>query len=168
MGCWVSANEYSYSHHVTWSPTKLWRSNSIFNQCCQRTTVARFVWVLWAHECQGLWQKKRIVEGGARQYWLHPPPPPSVSWYSETLNSHPFFPFEAGRNLPILAATGDGGKRIRGREHELRILFYPLYLTRTNADNYFPGDLSLQVFLIYSTTLSVVNILWQMISIIQH
>jgi hypothetical protein len=32
-GCGVSANEYSYAHHVTWSPNKLWRSNSIFNLC---------------------------------------------------------------------------------------------------------------------------------------
>jgi hypothetical protein len=29
--CGVSANEYSCAHHVTWSPNKLWRSNSIFN-----------------------------------------------------------------------------------------------------------------------------------------
>ncbi len=27
--CGVSANEYSCSHHVIWSPNKLWRSNSI-------------------------------------------------------------------------------------------------------------------------------------------
>ncbi len=27
----VPANEYSCAHHVTWSPNKLWRSNSIFN-----------------------------------------------------------------------------------------------------------------------------------------
>jgi hypothetical protein len=27
----VSANEYSCAHHVTWSPSKLWRSTSIFN-----------------------------------------------------------------------------------------------------------------------------------------
>jgi hypothetical protein len=30
-GCGVSVNEYSCSHHVTGSPNKLWRSNSIFN-----------------------------------------------------------------------------------------------------------------------------------------
>jgi hypothetical protein len=30
-GFGVSANEYSCAHHVTWSPNKLWRSNSIFN-----------------------------------------------------------------------------------------------------------------------------------------
>jgi hypothetical protein len=30
-GCGVSANENSCAHHVTWSPSKLWRSNSIFN-----------------------------------------------------------------------------------------------------------------------------------------
>jgi hypothetical protein len=29
--CGVSANEYSWAHHVTWSPNKLWRSTSIFN-----------------------------------------------------------------------------------------------------------------------------------------
>jgi hypothetical protein len=29
--CGVSANENSWSHHVTWSPNKLWRSTSIFN-----------------------------------------------------------------------------------------------------------------------------------------
>ncbi len=29
--CGVSANDYSCAHHVTWSPNKLWRSNSIFN-----------------------------------------------------------------------------------------------------------------------------------------
>ncbi len=29
--CRVSANENSCAHHVTWSPNKLWRSNSIFN-----------------------------------------------------------------------------------------------------------------------------------------
>ncbi len=34
VGCWVSANENSYAHHVTWSPNKLWISNSIFNLCC--------------------------------------------------------------------------------------------------------------------------------------
>jgi hypothetical protein len=33
-GCGVSAaNEYSWAHHVTWSPNKLWRSTSIFNLC---------------------------------------------------------------------------------------------------------------------------------------
>jgi hypothetical protein len=30
-GCGVSANENSCAYHVTWSPNKLWRSNSIFN-----------------------------------------------------------------------------------------------------------------------------------------
>jgi hypothetical protein len=30
-GCGVSANENSCAHHMTWSPNKLWRSNSIFN-----------------------------------------------------------------------------------------------------------------------------------------
>ncbi len=30
-GCQVSACEQSCAHHVTWSPNKLWRSNSIFN-----------------------------------------------------------------------------------------------------------------------------------------
>jgi hypothetical protein len=30
-GCGVSANENSCAHHVTWSPSKLWTSNSIFN-----------------------------------------------------------------------------------------------------------------------------------------
>ncbi len=29
----VSANEYSCAYHMTWSPNKLWRSNSIFNLC---------------------------------------------------------------------------------------------------------------------------------------
>jgi hypothetical protein len=29
-GC-GAANENSCAHHVTWSPNKLWRSNSIFN-----------------------------------------------------------------------------------------------------------------------------------------
>ncbi len=29
--CWISANKYSCVHHMTWSPNKLWRSNSIFN-----------------------------------------------------------------------------------------------------------------------------------------
>jgi hypothetical protein len=29
--CRVSADEYSCAHHVTWSPNKLWSSNSIFN-----------------------------------------------------------------------------------------------------------------------------------------
>jgi hypothetical protein len=33
MGCGVSANENSCAHHVTRSPKKLWRSNSIFNLC---------------------------------------------------------------------------------------------------------------------------------------
>jgi hypothetical protein len=27
--CGISANEYSCVHHVTWSPNKLWRSNSL-------------------------------------------------------------------------------------------------------------------------------------------
>jgi hypothetical protein len=30
-GCGVSANENSFAHHVTCSPNKLWRSNSVFN-----------------------------------------------------------------------------------------------------------------------------------------
>ncbi len=30
LGGWVSANENSCAHHVTWSPNKLWISNSIF------------------------------------------------------------------------------------------------------------------------------------------
>ncbi len=32
-GVSLSANEYSCSHHVIWSPNKLWRSTSIFNLC---------------------------------------------------------------------------------------------------------------------------------------
>jgi len=32
-GCGVSANENSCAYHVTWRPSKLWRSNSIFNLC---------------------------------------------------------------------------------------------------------------------------------------
>jgi hypothetical protein len=28
--CGVSANDYSCAHHVTWSPNKLWRSNSYY------------------------------------------------------------------------------------------------------------------------------------------
>jgi hypothetical protein len=35
-GCGVSANENSCAHHVTWSPNKLWRSNSIFKLCEHR------------------------------------------------------------------------------------------------------------------------------------
>ncbi len=31
--CGVTANEYSCSYHVTWSPNKLWISNSICNLC---------------------------------------------------------------------------------------------------------------------------------------
>ncbi len=31
VNCRASANEKSCAHHVTWSPNKLWRSNSIFN-----------------------------------------------------------------------------------------------------------------------------------------
>ncbi len=31
--CGLSANEKSCAHHVTWSPKKLWRRNSIFNLC---------------------------------------------------------------------------------------------------------------------------------------
>jgi hypothetical protein len=31
--CGVSAIEYRCTHHVTWSPNKLWRSTSIFNLC---------------------------------------------------------------------------------------------------------------------------------------
>jgi hypothetical protein len=34
-GMGVSANEYSYSHHVTLNPNKLWRSTSMFNLCCE-------------------------------------------------------------------------------------------------------------------------------------
>ncbi len=36
----VSANRYSSAHHVTWSPNKLWRSNSIFNQWSTPCTVS--------------------------------------------------------------------------------------------------------------------------------
>ncbi len=39
--CGVSANEYSCVHHVTWSPNKLWRSNSIFNLRLNLTTLLR-------------------------------------------------------------------------------------------------------------------------------
>jgi hypothetical protein len=35
--CGVSANEYSCTHHVTWSPNKLWRSNSIVNLWAMKT-----------------------------------------------------------------------------------------------------------------------------------
>jgi hypothetical protein len=38
----VSANEYSCAHHVTWSPNKLRRSNSIFNLCVYPTTECGF------------------------------------------------------------------------------------------------------------------------------
>jgi hypothetical protein len=37
--CRVSANEYSCAHHVTWSPNKLWRSNSIFNLWLHRNCM---------------------------------------------------------------------------------------------------------------------------------
>jgi hypothetical protein len=43
-GCGVSANDNSCAHHVTWSPNKLWRSNSIFNHMvpANRTTPILF------------------------------------------------------------------------------------------------------------------------------
>jgi hypothetical protein len=41
-GCRVSANENSCAHHVTWSPNKLWRSNSIFKLCEHRNDGKRF------------------------------------------------------------------------------------------------------------------------------
>jgi hypothetical protein len=48
VSCGFLANEYSCAHHVTWSPNKLWRSNSIFYLCfnernvCFPDTVARW------------------------------------------------------------------------------------------------------------------------------
>ncbi len=50
-GCRTSANENSCAHHVTWSPNKLWRSNSLFNlfyklsliYCWERTISLRFL-----------------------------------------------------------------------------------------------------------------------------
>jgi hypothetical protein len=39
--CGVSANEYNCAHHVTWSPSKLWRSTSIFNLWGQPKTRAQ-------------------------------------------------------------------------------------------------------------------------------
>jgi hypothetical protein len=33
LGCGISANEYSCAQHCTYSPNKLWRSDSIFNLC---------------------------------------------------------------------------------------------------------------------------------------
>jgi hypothetical protein len=41
-GCGVSANENSCAHHVTWSPNKLWRSNSIFKLCEHRNDLECF------------------------------------------------------------------------------------------------------------------------------
>jgi hypothetical protein len=37
--CGVSANENSCAHHVTWSPNKLCRSNSIFNLWTKGSTI---------------------------------------------------------------------------------------------------------------------------------
>jgi hypothetical protein len=39
----VSANENSCAHHLTWSPNKLWRSNSLFNLWCQMISFSDFV-----------------------------------------------------------------------------------------------------------------------------
>ncbi len=53
-GVWVSANEYSCAHHVTWSPNKLWSSTSIFN--------------LWSD--QNICTVSRLRRGQAREYWM--------------------------------------------------------------------------------------------------
>ncbi len=37
--CGVPANENSSAYHVSWSPNKLWRSNSIFNLWTIRSTI---------------------------------------------------------------------------------------------------------------------------------
>jgi hypothetical protein len=48
-GCGVSANENSCAHHVTWSPSKLWRSNSKFNLwlCCKVLTGKYYCSRIW-------------------------------------------------------------------------------------------------------------------------
>ncbi len=43
LRCGVSGNEYSYAHHVTWSPNILWRSNFIFNLWADLKVRAREV-----------------------------------------------------------------------------------------------------------------------------
>ncbi len=43
-GCGVSAIEYSYAHHLTWSPSKLFRSNSIFNLCLLCIVCTKVRW----------------------------------------------------------------------------------------------------------------------------
>jgi hypothetical protein len=42
--CGVSANENSCAHHATWSPNKLWRSNSIFNLWRSHPQFAKSLW----------------------------------------------------------------------------------------------------------------------------
>jgi hypothetical protein len=44
--CRVSANENCCAHHVTWSPNKLWRYNSIFNLWiwfCRQSRMSRIL-----------------------------------------------------------------------------------------------------------------------------
>ncbi len=45
--CGASANENSCTHHLTWSPNKLWRSNSIFNLLLEEATLfwCRLIWL---------------------------------------------------------------------------------------------------------------------------
>ncbi len=46
-GCGNSANEYSCTHHLTWSPNKLWRSTSIFNLWEIQSVMWYFRPLLW-------------------------------------------------------------------------------------------------------------------------
>ncbi len=51
----VSANEYSCAHHLTWSPNKPWRSNSIFNiwytlYSCWLNTIRKRCTLNWKHQ----------------------------------------------------------------------------------------------------------------------
>jgi hypothetical protein len=54
--CGVSANEYSCSHHVTWSPNKLWRTNSIFNLWSSLSIVVTPTWSFLLAWWLGSWK----------------------------------------------------------------------------------------------------------------
>jgi hypothetical protein len=63
-GCRISANEYSCTHPVTWSPNKLLRSNSIFYLGCRGTDFRPSA----LDGPPGLIRPIRAVRGGGAPY----------------------------------------------------------------------------------------------------
>ncbi len=100
--CGVSANEYSCTHHVTWSPNKLWRSTSIFNLCSLLFVIMTI---------RGSAKQRRhcytSFHHSSRLRAKNPPPTPRrfVSKCYNTINQLLFFINKALRKVQIRPIT---------------------------------------------------------------